>query len=130
MAANAPTEPVALTAAEVVERLIGGLGRAEWDYDPEIDTMELFLPGWEGRAGVATLVGDDLYVRLDVETRAPLSIIIHAWTWWLGQHGVLQPDVLAALPDTGTLPAPARRAAMDALARTVHTHRKDLTPTR
>ena len=34
---------VVLTAPEVVARLLDGLERAEWDYDPEIDTMELFL---------------------------------------------------------------------------------------
>jgi hypothetical protein len=128
VAASAPTEPLALTAPEVVERLLAGLDQAEWHYDAEIDEMELVLSGAFGREAAIPwpLVGDALYVRLDAATSVPLSVIIPAWTWWLGEQGVLPAATLAALPDTSTLPPPARRAAVEALKRTVRKHPEDL----
>ncbi len=70
-------------AASVREQVVADLPAARWDYQADIDMMEVFLPGSAGRPGVADTVGDDLYVRYDVETGVPLSIIIHGVTSWL-----------------------------------------------
>ena len=64
-----------------VEQLLTGLQSAKAYYDAEADELDLLLPGSAGRGGSAVLIGD-YYVRIDVETGRPLSVIIydpHAW---------------------------------------------------
>ena len=64
-----------------VEQLLTGLQCAKAYYDAEADELDLLLPGSAGRGGSAVLIGD-YYVRVDVETGRPLSVIIydpHAW---------------------------------------------------
>ena len=64
-----------------VEQLLTGLQSAKAYYDAEADELDLLLPGSAGRGGSAVLIGD-YYVRVDVETGRPLSVIIydpHAW---------------------------------------------------
>jgi hypothetical protein len=56
--------------------------------------MNVLLPGWAGRA---VLVDDEVYVRLDVATGRPLSIIIPAYTAWLARQ-LARPDVLERPP--------------------------------
>ena len=70
-------------AVSISEQVVADLPAARWDYQADIDMMEVFLPGSAGRPGVADTVGEDLYVRYDVETGMPLSIIIHGVTSWL-----------------------------------------------
>ena len=65
--------------ANVVEQVIAGLAEATWDYLADIGWMEVILPGSSGRRVIAHLVGDDLYVRLDVENGDPLSVVIPAF---------------------------------------------------
>jgi len=126
-----------LTVPELVEGLAVGLSAATWHYDTEIDEMELVLPGSAGRAAAVPwpLVGDDVHVRLDAETYAALSVIIPAWTWWLGEQGLptaASPAAATPLgaPDTA-LPVPeeldphARRAALDGLVRYLRAHTAD-----
>lgn len=48
------------------------------------------LPGGAGREGRAVLVRGEFYVRLDMETGAPLSIIIPAFTSWLERQRAKQ----------------------------------------
>lgn len=71
--------------------LQNALQRAEWRYNEEADEMNVLLPGWEGRPGRAVLIDDAFYVRLDVETGAPLGLLIPAYTSWqadqLGRSG-------------------------------------------
>ncbi len=76
--------PTAVT--NVVEQVIAGLAEATWDYLADIGWMEVILPGGSGRGGVAYLVGDDLYVRLDVENGDPLSVSIPALDSWLAEQ--------------------------------------------
>ena len=76
--------PTAVT--NVVEQVIAGLAEATWDYLADIGWMEVILPGGSGRGGVAHLVGEDLYVRLDVENGDPLSVIIPAFEAWLAEQ--------------------------------------------
>ncbi len=76
--------PTAVT--NVVEQVIAGLAEATWDYLADIGWMEVILPGGSGRGGVAHLIGDDLYVRLDVENGDPLSVIIPAFEAWLAEQ--------------------------------------------
>jgi hypothetical protein len=59
--------------------------------------MNLLLPGWEGRPGRAVLVSDEFYVRLDMETGRPLSVLIPAYTLWQARL-LAQPGVLDRLP--------------------------------
>lgn len=127
-----------LTIPEIVEHLAVGLAAAAWHYDAEIDELELVLPGGAGRAaGVPwPSVSGDVYVRLDAETDAALSVIIPAWTWWLGEQALPAAASPAAAatpgaPDTA-LPAPerldphARRTALDGLVRHLRAHTADL----
>ena len=67
------------------ERILAGLPYAEWRYDEEADELDVLLPGSEHREGVATLVNDEFYVRVDVDTNEPLTIIIPTFTDWLAQ---------------------------------------------
>ena len=76
--------PTAVT--NVAEQVIAGLAEATWDYLADIGWMEVILPGGSGRGGIAHLVGDDLYVRLDVESGDPLSVIIPAFDSWLAEQ--------------------------------------------
>jgi hypothetical protein len=52
-------------------------------YDEDIDELELVLPGSAGRGGRAVLVNGDVHVRLDVDTGAPLSVIIPGFSSWV-----------------------------------------------
>jgi len=87
-------EPARLEAARMNEanrsdpreRILALLAQAEWDYDDEIDEMEIAFPGCAGRAGIATLVGNELYVRVDPDTYDPLSIIIPGYSAWLARQ--------------------------------------------
>lgn len=65
------------------ELILAGLPYAEWRYDEEADEMDVLLPGSERREGVAKLVNDEFYVRVDVDTNEPLTIIIPTFTDWL-----------------------------------------------
>ena len=65
------------------ELILAGLPYAEWRYDEEADEMDVLLPGSECREGVAKLVNDEFYVRVDVDTNEPLTIIIPTFTDWL-----------------------------------------------
>ena len=76
--------PTAVT--NVAEQVIAGLAEATWDYLADIGWMEVILPGGSGHGGIAHLVGDDLYVRLDVENGYPLSVIIPAFDSWLAEQ--------------------------------------------
>ena len=67
------------------ERILAGLPYAEWHYDEEADELDVLLPGSERREGVAKLVNDEFYVRVDVDTNEPLTIIIPTFTDWLAQ---------------------------------------------
>ena len=61
--------------------LLTGLQSAKAYYDAEADELDLLLPGSASRGGSAVLIGN-YYVRVDVETGRPLSVIIydpHAW---------------------------------------------------
>ena len=67
-----------------------GLPYAEWRYDEEADEMDVLLPGSEHRAGVAKLVNEEFYVRVDVDTNEPLTIIIPTFTDWLANKLAIQ----------------------------------------
>ncbi len=67
------------------ERVLAGLPYAEWHYDEEADELNVLLPRSEHREGVATLVNDEFYIRVDVDTNEPLTIIIPTFTDWLAQ---------------------------------------------
>ena len=67
------------------ERILAGLPYAEWRYDEEVDELDVLLPGSERREGVAKLVNDEFYVRVDVDTNEPLTIIIPTFTDWLAK---------------------------------------------
>ena len=89
--------------------------RAVWRYNEDADEMELLLPGYEGRA---ILVNDEFYVRIDVETRRPLTIIIPGYTSWLADK-LSQPEMMEKLPllkarVTSARAAAARRRATEA----------------
>ncbi len=68
-----------------VEQLLTGLKSAKAYYDAEADELDLLLPGSAGRGGAAVLIGD-YYVRVDVETGRPLSVIIYDPHAWLEQE--------------------------------------------
>ena len=62
------------------------LPTASWRYIPDGGWLEVFLPGSEGRGGIAEPIGDDLEIRFDVETGRPLSIIIPGYPSWLAEQ--------------------------------------------
>ena len=66
-------------------QLLTGLQSAKAYYDAEADELDLLLPGSAGRGGAAVLIGD-YYVRVDVETGRPLSVIIYDPHAWLEQE--------------------------------------------
>jgi hypothetical protein len=92
-----PASPAPRRAQKPGDGALAALRRAEWCYNPDADEMNVLLPGWEGRAGRAVLVDDEFYVRLDVETGRPLSILIPAYTAWQARQ-LARPGVLARLP--------------------------------
>lgn len=103
-------------------RILATLGQAAWEYDAEIDEMEIILPGGAGREGLATLVADESYVRVDPDTFEPLSIIVPAYTSWLAQ----QPAQPATQPTTDPrrwLAIP-QQTAQDAIRRLVRTSKE------
>jgi hypothetical protein len=95
---SAPVNPIPVIAA-AFER-----GDVAAQYDHEIDEMELVLPGSIGREARAVLVAGELYVRLDVETGQPLSIVIPGFTSWMER----QQAVRRASPPS---PAPPKAPA-------------------
>ncbi len=90
------TIPVPATA---VARILEGLPAARWHYIPDGGWLEVFLPGSEGRGGVAEPIGDDLEIRFDVETGRPLSIIIPGYPGWLAEQDGQPPPLLGAPVD-------------------------------
>ncbi len=72
-------------AAPLMGQLLTGLQSAKAYYDAEADELDLLLPGSAGRGGAAVLVGD-YYVRIDVATGRPLSVIIYDPHAWLEQE--------------------------------------------
>lgn len=80
-----------------LDALQQALQQAEWRYNAEADEMNVLLPGWEGRPGRAILVEDALYVRLDVETGAVLSLLVPAYTFWQAEQ-LARPGVQEKLP--------------------------------
>jgi len=99
------------------ERILATLAQAEWDYDGEIDEMEIAFPGSAGRAGMATLVGDEFYVRIDPDTFDPLSIIIPGYTAWLARQ--LQPPALVPTTNARHWLDIPRQTAQHAIQRTI-----------
>jgi hypothetical protein len=97
------------------EQILRVLDDAEWHYDEEIDEMELVLPGAAGRPGPAILVGDDVYVRVDPDTSAPLSLIIPGYTAWLAA----QPPVEAPPGEPAAWMEIPRRTARQAIREAV-----------
>jgi hypothetical protein len=87
-----------LTLREVVDRLAAGLDAARWEYDAEADELEIVLPGGGGREGRAILLDSDAYLRLDVDTNEPLTVIIPAVSVWVGQQVAQVAGQLAAPP--------------------------------
>ena len=65
------------TVQPLVEQVIAALAAATWEHDPEIDEMEITLPGSAGREGLWHDVDDYTYLRVDVETGQPLSLTIY-----------------------------------------------------
>ena len=53
------TSPPATAIALILE----GLPAARWRYIPDGGWLEVFLPGSEGRGGIAEPIGDDLEIR-------------------------------------------------------------------
>jgi hypothetical protein len=99
------------------ERILATLAEAEWEYDEEIDEMEISFPGGAGRAGMATLIGDEFYVRVDPDTFDPLSIIIPGYTAWLARQP--QPSALGPTTDARHWLDSPRQTAREAILRTV-----------
>ena len=99
------------------QQVLAALDGAEWHYDDEIDEMEIVLPGGAGREGLAVLVADEFYVRVDPDTFEPLSLLIPAYTSWLAK----QPAAPTARPSTN--PSQwinlSRQTARHAIRRTV-----------
>jgi hypothetical protein len=71
-----------LSPAEIAERFLRALPEADWEYDADADEMEVMLPGAIGRTGLSVLVDDESYLRVDVETHEPLSLVIQPWSYW------------------------------------------------
>lgn len=70
----------------VVDAMVAGLETADWQYDPEADDMDIILPNVKNRAADWVQVDDDgCFVRIDLERREPLSIVIIAFTVWLAE---------------------------------------------
>jgi hypothetical protein len=61
------------------------LPHADWQYDPEADDMDIILPNVVNRAAEWLDIEDDFFVRIDLECREPLSIVIIAFTVWLAE---------------------------------------------
>jgi hypothetical protein len=78
----------------------------EGHYDEDIDELELVLPGSAGREGRAVLVNGELYVRLDVDTGAPLSVIIPGFSSWVERQRARNAPGASADPvDPASAPA-------------------------
>ena len=77
MTANSDQRPT------VRDLILARLPYAKWHYDEDADEMDILLPGSKGRGGIARLVNDEYYIRADVETNEPLSIIIPSFSDWL-----------------------------------------------
>ena len=70
----------------VVDAIVADLEVADWQYDPEADDMDIILPNVTNRAADWVQVDDDgCFVRIDLECREPLSIVIIAFTVWLAE---------------------------------------------
>ncbi len=70
----------------VVDAIVADLEAADWQYDPEADDMDIILPHVTNRAADWVQVDDDgCFVRIDLERREPLSIVIIAFTVWLAE---------------------------------------------
>lgn len=78
--------PPRLSLSDVLERLAQGLPHARWAFDDDADELEIVLPGGDGHEGRAVLINDEYYLRLDVDTNAPLSIVIPTVSVWLGRQ--------------------------------------------
>lgn len=83
--------------ATAIALILDGLPAARWRYIPDGGWLEVFLPGSEGRGGIAEPIGDDLEIRFDVETGQPLSIIIPGYPGWLAEQDG-QPPPLPGAP--------------------------------
>lgn len=74
-------------AQDVHAAVRASLPHARWEYDDDADEVDIIFPNSEGREGRAVLVRGELYVRLDVDTGQPLSIIIPSFrSWWRQYH--------------------------------------------
>lgn len=69
----------------VVDDIVADLEAADWQYDPEADDMDIVLPNVVNRAADWLDIEDDFFVRIDLERREPLSIVIIAFTVWLAE---------------------------------------------
>jgi hypothetical protein len=104
------------------QRIVELLDQAEWDYDEEIDEMELVFPGSAGREGIAMLASDELYVRVDADTYEPLRIIIPGYAAWLAKQPPI-PTVGPAAEPRRWLDIP-RQTAQHAIRETVRASRE------
>lgn len=116
---------IELMVDDAARAMIESLPQASWHFDPEAGELDILLPV-EPRHGVGKLVDEgDLYVRVDVETGAPLSIMIYPLLSWLEDFGladvaaqveaVARPAIAAGRLDI-PLPADARLAIRGVLA--------------
>jgi hypothetical protein len=77
-----------LSLQEVVERVAAGLPTARWKYDEDADELEIILPEVGPRPGRAVLIDEDFYLRLDIDTNEPLTLIIPAFSDWVSRRAV------------------------------------------
>jgi hypothetical protein len=70
---------------EILDRVAALLPHARAHIDEEADELELTFPGARGREGRAVLIDDDFYLRLDVDSNEPLSIIVPNVSPWLAR---------------------------------------------
>ena len=71
-----------------IETLLTMLPGATWHYHPPSGDMDIVFAGSEGREAQVPwiLVGNDILVRLDAETREPLSLVMPTFTVWLAHQ--------------------------------------------
>jgi hypothetical protein len=99
------------------------LPAARWDVNEEADELEITLPGGAGREGRAVLINDEFYLRLDVDTNAPLSLIVPSISLWLGPRLAALGASVGAPPPVaprGEAPLPWPADSQRAVAQTLN----------
>jgi hypothetical protein len=104
---------------EVVERVAAAIPAARWKYDEEADEVEIVLPGVGPRPGRAILIDDDFYLRLDVDTNEPLTLLIPTFTDWVSRRaaGLVRAPQMSDPP--GSWQGSSHAALSRSLGRTV-----------